>query len=318
MTSVAISSERSGETQPAINPPSAIETTELTRKFGRRVAVNQLNLQVPRGSVYGFLGLNGAGKSTAMRMMMGLLTPSSGQVRVLGLNPIRDDINLKTQVGYVPDTPTFYEWMTVEETFAFVAHYRKKAWDTAHVQELANLFDIPLTQRTGTLSKGQRAKVALILAMGFHPQLLILDEPTLGLDPVARRQFIEGLLAEYMDDGHTVFISSHLINEISGIVDHVGILKDGHLLRSQPAEDLRKEVKRMRLLFDHDPPSRLPELPGLLRSETSGRELQLVFSHYRPAALDLLKPLNATQTSVEDLPLEEAFIELTGPGATQQ
>lgn len=308
----------SGETAaaPAPGPPPArdpaIVTDKLGHRYGRHWAVRDLDLVVPRGAVYGFLGLNGAGKSTTIRMLLGLIQPHAGSASVLGFDPRRDDILIKRRVGYVPDTPAFYDWMTVAETFAFVSHYRKGEWDDARAKVLADLFEVPLAKPTGELSRGQRAKVALILALAFHPELLLLDEPTLGLDPVARRQFVQGLLAEFMEGDRTVLISSHLISEISGIVDHVGILKGGHLIRHTRVDDLLGGLKRIRLLFENDPPAGVT-VDGLLRTDRSGRELLLLVDGYHPErVMGTLKCLNTVSVSVEDLSLEEAFIELAG------
>jgi ABC-2 type transport system ATP-binding protein len=299
------------------SPEFAIQTHDLGRRYGRTWAVQHLNLEVPRGSVFGFLGLNGAGKSTTIRMLIGLLTPDAGRANVLGLNPVRDDIAVKRRVGYVPDTPTFYEWMTIEETLAFVAHYRKHEWDDKRAAHLLQVFDLPKAQRVGTLSKGQRAKVALTLALGFNPDLLLLDEPTLGLDPVARRQFVEGLLAEFMEGDRTVLISSHLIHEISGIVDHVAILKGGALVRAQRTEELLAGLKRARLTYEDSPPPVL-QVPGLVRSQVDGREAILVVDNFNDSTITRLHQFGARDVRIENLSLEEAFVELAGRGEVLQ
>lgn len=294
--------------------PYAVETNQLTRRFGRHEAVSGLDLKIPRGCVCGFLGLNGAGKSTTLRMLMGLLSPTSGTARVLGLDPQSEDIALKRRVGYVPDTPTFYEWMTVEETLAFVAHYRKGEWDNALADHLLGAFEVPANQKVGTLSKGQRAKVSLILALAFNPELLLLDEPTLGLDPVARRQFVEGLLAEYMEGERTVIVSSHLIHEIAGIVDYVVIIRDGRLIRSEPAESLLAGIRRIRLSFAEGAPV-APALPGLIRHHASGRELHVVVDAFDEAVhLPAVQAMKPDSVEMDKLSLEEAFVELAGRG----
>ena len=289
-----------------------IETRQLGKRFGRKWAVRGLDLFVPRGAVYGFLGLNGAGKTTTLRMLLNLLAPTEGSVRVLGLDPQRSEVEVKRRVGYVPDTPCFYEWMTPREMFAFIAHHRRGAWDDARATALADGFDIPADQRLDSLSKGQRAKVNLVAAMAFSPDLLLLDEPTLGLDPLARRQFVEGVLAEYMDAGRTVFISSHLISEIAGMVDHVGIMQDGALVTAEPVETLLARVKRVRLLYDDAPPAGL-RCGGLLRAQSDGREALLVLERFDPQRTPAeLAALGARSVTVEDVSLEDAFIELAG------
>lgn len=290
----------------------AIKAADLGRRFGKRWAVRDLDLAVPKGSVYGFLGLNGAGKSTTIRMLMGLLTPHTGKARVVGYDPQIDDLEVKRRVGYVPDTPNFYEWMTVNEIVAFVAHYRRPEWDDSHAEKLLEVFELPRTQKLETLSKGQRAKVSLTLALGFNPEILILDEPTLGLDPIARRQFVEGLLSEFMEGDRTVFISSHLINEIAGIVDHVGILRNGELIRSQRTDALLAGLKRIRLVYEQHAPASLA-LDGMISFKREGREAVVVMDDFDPDSTSTLaQRAGATQALVEELTLEEAFVELAG------
>jgi ABC-2 type transport system ATP-binding protein len=293
----------------------AIETVGLGRRFGGRWVVQDLNLSVPRGAVLGFLGLNGAGKTTTMRMLMGLLTPHAGSARVLGLDPQRDPLAVKRAVGFVGEKTTYYDWMTVREVMALVAHYRRGTWDEAFAAHLVRVFDLPLDRRLKTLSKGQLAKVGLLLALAFHPELLILDEPTGGLDPVVRREFLERLLGEYLDEGRTVMISSHLVNEIAGLVDHVGIIKDGGLMRCQPTAELFARTKSVHLIFDADPPAEV-RLPGLLRRRVEGRTVRLTIEGFDPERTPaMIAALGAGQVAIEDLNLENLFVELvTGNG----
>ncbi|MEI7635458.1 MAG: ABC transporter ATP-binding protein [bacterium] len=299
-------------------PGLAITTSQLSRKFGPHRAVCDLNLDVPRGSVYGFLGLNGAGKSTTIRMLMGLLSATSGSASVLGFDSAADDIDVKRHTGYVPDVPMFYEWMTARETLAFAAHYRKGQWDARRAECLLKVFQVPAQQKMSALSKGMRAKISLILALAFNPALLILDEPVGGLDPVARRQFIEGVLAEYMDGERTIFISSHMINEIAGLVDHVGILHKGQLIRSQTAEELLRGLKRVRLFFDGEA-MKAYSCGGLVRFRADGREAQLIIDGFDPQKTPAeLARMGAAQIAVEDLSLEDAFIEIVGGGSPDE
>jgi ABC-2 type transport system ATP-binding protein len=293
-------------------PDFAIKTYGLGRRFGTRWAVHDLTMAVPFGSVYGFLGLNGAGKTTTIRMLMGLLKSHAGAISVLGIDPEDQDIEVKRRVGYVADTPNFYDWMTVRELTAFVAFYRRGQWDQARADHLVKVFQIPLDQKVRTLSKGQRAKVSLTLALAFNPDMLVLDEPVGGLDPVARRQFFEGVLAEYMDGQRTVFISSHLINEISGLVDHVGIIRDGTLVRSEQTESLLAGLKKVRLIYEGDAPGAFA-CTGLVRSQVDGREARLTIDKFHPeSTLAELGHLGASEIVVEDLSLEDAFVELVG------
>jgi ABC-2 type transport system ATP-binding protein len=299
-------------------PEAAVVLESLGRRFGRKAAVSNLSFTIPKGAICGFLGLNGAGKTTVLRMLYGLLEPTEGFSRVLGLDPETDGLALKRRVGYVIDQPAFYEWLTVRETLAFAGHHRKPQWDEAYAHRLLELFGVPGDQQIRSLSKGQRAKVSLILGLGFHPELLLLDEPTLGLDPVARRQFVEGVLSEFAGDGRTVIISSHQITEIAGLVDYVVVIHEGRLVTAETTESLLARVVRLRLGFGEAPPPARPNTAvwrgsGLAQWTIAGQEVEAVLTQYDPAELaGLSQQVGAMRTEVEPLGLEEAFVHLVG------
>ncbi|HEY1685493.1 MAG TPA: ABC transporter ATP-binding protein [Tepidisphaeraceae bacterium] len=173
---------------------SVISLEHLSRKFSTKLAVNDLSLQIPRGSVFGFIGLNGAGKTTAIRMMVGLLKPTAGNIVVAGCEIPKERDAMKSRVGYVPDRPTVYSWMRVGEAIDFCRTFYPR-WDDARIAQLVKMFDLDLRQRVKHLSKGMGAKLSLLLALGHDPEVLILDEPMSGLDPLVREEFLEGLVA---------------------------------------------------------------------------------------------------------------------------
>ncbi len=287
-----------------------ITATALGRRFRGRWVVKDLGLEVPKGSVFGFLGLNGAGKSTTIRMLMGLLARHAGEARVLGLDPARESVEVKRRVGYVPEAPIYYDWMTIRQTLDFAAYYRRRDWDEARARHLMEHFRLEPGARIGELSKGMKAKTSLILAMAFNPELLVLDEPTSGLDPIARREFIEGILAEYQEAGHTVFVSSHLVSELAGLVDRVGILHEGRLLLSLTAEEFLGGLRRVRMDFEGPAPEQLT-LSGLLTCRTNGRDAEAaVRSGDEKAIAAEVQALGARGFTIEALPLEDAFIEV--------
>ncbi len=288
----------------------AIKAQELGHRYGNQWAVRGLDLEVPKGSVYGFLGLNGAGKSTTIRMLMGLLPMNEGEASILGYKPDKDHLKLKEVVGYVPDRGNYYGWMKVEELVGFVAHYRRTRWNHQKAQQIAKRFDIPYHQKIKTLSKGQLAKVSLLLALGFDPEVLLLDEPTGGLDPVVRREFIEGLLAEYVDEGKTILISSHLINEIAGVVDRVGILVKGKLKYNIETEALLSSVRRIDLTFADAPPQ-MGFLTGQISSKSAGRGVSIVVENFNEERVrGELAPYNPDRMTFEALSLEDVFVEM--------
>ncbi len=291
-------------------PESAISTRDLGRRYGRRWVVQELDLEVPRGSVFGYLGLNGAGKSTTIRMLLGLIRRHSGRAAVLGMDPARDEVAVKERVGYVAEQPAFYEWMTVDEVCGFVAHYRKGRWQPQRATDLLARFKLQREARLSELSKGQRAKVALVLALTHEPDLLILDEPTTGLDPVARRDFVEGILSDYQTPERTIFISSHLVNEISGLVDQVGILHEGRLIHAGRAEEFTASIRRVRMSFADSAPTALA-CSGLLKYKADGRDAVVVVRNYddTKTPAELKSGCNPQSLEVESLNLEDAFVE---------
>ncbi len=290
----------------------AVRTRGLGRRYGRRWVVRGLDLAVPRGAVYGMLGLNGAGKSTTLRMLMGLIRRGEGEALVLGLDPARRGVELKRRVGYVPDDPALYEWMTVHELCGFAGHYHGGRWKPQRALELMARFKLPLDTKLKHLSKGQRAKTLLVLALAFDPEMLILDEPTTGLDPVARREFIEGVLGEFQQEGKTIVISSHLVNELAGLVDHVGVLHEGRLIFSGPVEEFLGSVRRVRMSFGGEAPAAV-QCTGLLRAEANGHDMRLSVRDFDEARVrGELAEYSPEAVEIETLGLEDAFVEFVG------
>jgi len=209
----------------------AIVVEGLSKRFGRRLAVDQLTFQVPQGAVCAFLGRNGAGKSTAIRMMMNLLDPSAGRISLLGLDSRRDHTALMRRVGYVSESPVLYDWMKVRELLRFTAAFNPR-WNHRLVDDLLDRFAIDRDRRVRHLSRGAAAQLALALALGGDPELLILDEPATGLDVVTRRDFLESIIQLIQREGRTVLFSSHLLHEVERVADQVVILANGRLALS--------------------------------------------------------------------------------------
>jgi ABC-2 type transport system ATP-binding protein len=288
----------------------AVRTEGLGYHYGRSWAVRHLDLAVPAGAVYGLLGQNGAGKSTVLRLLLGLLRRHEGRVEVLGRDPQSDPVAVKERVGYVAESLDLYEWMTIAELLGFVGRYRP-GWDPALAGRLRERFRLDPDRRVGELSKGQKAMAGLLLALAFRPDLLLLDEPTSGLDVAARRLFYETVLAEYQAEGGTILIASHQVHEIAGLVDHLGILREGRLEVSGPLEELQRSVRRWRLAFTQSAPDRF-EVPGLLRAESSGRETVLLTQGEDAAVRSALAASGPARLEVEELGPEELLEALAG------
>ncbi len=218
----------------------------MKRHFGKVPAADGVDLNVHEGEIYGFLGINGAGKTTTIRLLMGIIAADAGTISILGETTRRTSVAQKRRIGYVSQEQNFYPWMTCRALGRFVGSFYP-TWDKAEYARLLEVFEIPPDRRTTELSGGMRAKVALALALAPRPALLVLDEPTAGLDPVARREFMEIIVAQSRQHGRTTLFSSHLIDEVERCADRVGIIHQGRMRFEGRLDDLRECVRRVRL-----------------------------------------------------------------------
>src|SRR5436189_2724567 len=251
---------------------SAIEINDLTYAYGRAEAVRNLTLRVRAGRCYGLFGRNGAGKTTNMKCLLNLLRPKNGQVRVFGLDPAKQEVEVKRRLAYVPDFVAFYPWMTVRETLDYLASFRHH-WNKSIEKDVLARFRLDPAQETKALSKGQRSQVALIGAICPEPELLLLDEPTSGLDPIVRREFIETVIGAYQegDPGkRTILVSTHLITEFEGLIDEFTIMDGGHEVMSLGADEARERYQKIRARFIGEAPTF--EFKGALQMSRKGRE----------------------------------------------
>ncbi len=287
---------------------SVLATHHLTKRFGTKTVVNRLDLAVPQGAIFALLGDNGAGKSTTIRMLTGLLPPDGGRATLLGKDCWSAAVELRHRVGYVPEKPRFYDWMTVREIGWFTAGFHKAGF-LANYMDLIDHFGLDAAAQLKTLSKGGYAKVGLALALAPDPEVLILDEPTSGLDLFTRRDFLRSMI-DLAGDGRTILISSHGIAEIERIASHVGFLAEGKLLLVAPLDELRERFVRVRLNYAGAPPN--PEALGkVLDRQVSGKHWQVDLQDPDRAALDALKEHGDAQDYEESpLSLEEMYTAL--------
>ncbi len=292
-----------------MNNGLAIETRELTKQYGKLAVVNQLDLRVPKQQITAFLGRNGAGKSTTIRMLLGITSPSSGTGSVLG-KMIRDasqNRELRREVAYVAEDKQLYSYMTVGELIRFTRSFYLD-WRDDIETRLLKQFQLSLRQKIKTLSKGMRTKLALLLALSRQPQLLIMDEPSEGLDPVS----VEELLHEIVGaaaSGVTVFFSSHQIAEVERIADRVCIIDHGKLLVDASLDDMRRDYRRITLSFDADPPAIGLPLPGIQQVRTSGRQMTFLARENADAVVELARDMHPTAVEVTPVDLREVFLE---------
>ena len=236
-----------------------VKLKNLSKRFGQTVALDDVTLEIPSGVVCAVLGANGAGKSTAIRVLLGLDKPDAGSAEVLGMDSKTHALEIRGRVGYVADQPPLYEWMTVAEIGWFAAGFYPTGYQ-AEYDKLVAKFDLDGKQKIANLSKGMRAKVALSLAMAHRPELLILDEPTSGLDPLVRREFLESMI-DVSAEGRSVLLSSHQVSEVERAADIVAILLNGKLVCVERLEDLKRETTEVAISMP-DAATPPPAMPG--------------------------------------------------------
>lgn len=284
----------------------AIETTGLTKQYGERAAVADLNLAVPAGSAVGLLGPNGAGKSTTIKMLLGLVRPTRGMSSVFGIDSAKDGVAVRQRVGYVPERHHIYGWMTVGEVLRFVRPFYP-SWNDNVAADLVRQYALEPSKPVNRLSHGMGTKLSLILALAHEPDLLILDEPTTGLDPLAREEFVDsvsGLLARF---GKTVLFSSHNLGDVEKTADTIAIMYNGALLAVRSRTELLSTTKRIRATLqpaDHppDPP------PGTILDRMEGNVWTLTVVDSSDDVLAKFQRQPGIQSiAVDDMTLEDIF-----------
>jgi ABC-2 type transport system ATP-binding protein len=284
-----------------------IQLRAISKRYGHEVALDNVFLEVPPGVVFALLGENGAGKTTAIRIMLGLAEPDSGCAEVLGLPSAEQGLEIRRRVGYVPERASLYDWMTVREIGWFTAGFYGNGFFPEY-QRLVVQFGLPEARKIKGLSKGMRAKVALSLAMAHQPELLVLDEPTSGLDALVRREFLESMV-DRAAGGQTVFLSSHQIGEVERVADIVAILRKGKIQVVERLDELKARVRQVTLTLA-DEASPLPALPGtVLAQRRRTRQWQLLLREPDVDALAALGGVAAVQAvEVRTPSLEEIFV----------
>jgi ABC-2 type transport system ATP-binding protein len=297
------------------SPPPAVALRGLTKRYGTVEALRGLDLTVEPGRVYGFLGRNGAGKSTALRIIMGITQPTDGEVWLFGRLQSGEDPAARRRIGYVAQEQSFYGWMTPRRMGEFVRGFYP-TWEDAEFDRLLTLLDVPRDRRIETFSGGTHAKLALALALAHRPELLVLDEPTAGMDAVARREFIELVQAQARRSGRTTLFSSHLIDEVELAADMLGIVDGGRMLWQGPTAELQSRVRCLRYRGPRELAPPLPEVlevatPALSvledRTEDDGRTVVVTGT---PEALQALAAAAASTWQIVVPSLEDVFVAL--------
>jgi ABC-2 type transport system ATP-binding protein len=292
--------------------PDAIVTRNLTRYYGRRPVVHALNLSVPTGCVYGFLGLNGAGKSTTIRMLTGMVHPTSGTAEVLGepVNVLKTET--RQRISYLAEGHPLYRWMTIDGLEKLMRPCSPN-WDTELFRMIIDHFELPRRVRVRKFSNGQRAQVALALAVAPDPELLILDDPTLGLDTVVRRDFLESMIQVIHRGGRTILFSSHILGDVERVADRIGIMVSGVLRVDCETDRFKESVRKLVLEYDGPPPP-FPLTTGVVSNRAGETRRELIIANFNDEHRQAAEDTGARSVEVVELNLEDAFIEYTRPG----
>jgi ABC-2 type transport system ATP-binding protein len=285
--------------------PYVIQTDRLTRYFTSTCAVDQVSLSIPRGAVCALLGRNGSGKSTLVRMLMGMLVPTRGSATILDEDIRRISPQTRSRIGYIAEGHPLIDWMRVRDLESFQKSFYPN-WDSRLFKKVIDHFALQPRARAHHLSRGQRAGLSLALVLATRPELLIMDDPALGLDPVARRTLLEAMILMTRDAGHTIFFTSHELGDVERVADYLAIIDRSVLRVCCPLEVFRNRITRLRLTFVGSPPP-VADIPALLESKREGETLTLLLSDARGVARSSIAAL---ALKVEELPvnLEDAIL----------
>ena len=287
-----------------------IDVAGLRKDYGPIAAVRGLDLQVPRGSICGFLGRNGAGKTTTIKVLLGMAHPSGGSARVFGLAADAPDasVEIRRRTGFVSEDKELYDYMTVDEIVRFTAGFYPR-WRRDLEARYLRAFELPAPAKVKTLSRGTRTKLALLLALCRGAELLVLDEPTAGLDPAVTEQVLQALVGHVAQGETTVFFSSHQIAEVEQIADRIAIVDRGRAVLAGALDDLRESFRRVQLVFDREAPQASFRAAGVARVRRQGRVLTVIASGGAEPILDEARALGPLSVDVAPVTLKEIFLE---------
>ncbi|HIA46493.1 MAG TPA: ABC transporter ATP-binding protein [Candidatus Hydrogenedentes bacterium] len=287
----------------------AIEIKNLTRKFRRKMAIDDMSLTIPTGCVYGLLGANGAGKTTLIKHLMGSYIPQQGSVRVMGLDPTKHPKDTLRRVGYLSEERLIPKWMTVAELMKFKRAFYPN-WDPDFAEKLLGTFSLDPGAKIKTLSRGEAAKAELLTALAHRPDLLILDEPSFGLDVIARQEILKAIVRDVAAEGRTVFFSSHLLDEVERVSDHVAIMVNGKIVLADSLDHILESHCRMSIRFE-TPQDKAPVIPGAIHCTGAGHLWTVIANGEIEKVRHEVTQANAEVVDEISPSLEEVFVART-------
>ena len=292
---------------------NVVDIQGVSRKFGALKALDNIDFAVQPGCVHGLVGANGAGKTTLIKHILGLYRAKAGSVRVFGLDPVRNPVEVLVRIGYLSEERDLPEWMRLHELMRYTQAYHPK-WDMSYSDSLLATFELDPRQKIKTLSRGQRALTGLIAAVAHRPDLLLLDEPSSGLDAVVRQDILKEVVRAVADEGRTALFSSHLLDEVERMSDVVTMIHKGKIVLHGSLDDIKDAHQHLTLQFREDQPAR-PKIPGLLSLEGYGNQWQAVCNGELEEAKAAIQSLGAEITEARNASLQEIFVARVGRGA---
>lgn len=289
---------------------AVVAVSGLVRRFGEKAALDDVSVFIPRGSVLGLVGENGAGKTTLIKHLLGMLKPQAGTVRLFGLDPVADPVGVLGRVGYLSERRDLPGWMRVDEFMRYTQAFYP-SWDEAYAETLLAQFQLDPAQRIKTLSQGQTAKAGLLAALAYRPELLILDEPSSGLDPVVRRDILEAIIRIVAEEGRTVLFSSHLLDEVERIADQVVMLQGGRVVLNGRTDDVRGNHISAVLVFT-EPQMSAPFVEGAHAVSGFGTEWRILFGGSPSALAAAAAGLGASVVDERTPSLDEILVARAG------
>jgi len=286
--------------------PPILEIDGLSRRFDSKIALDNLSLTVPRGGVFGLIGGNGAGKTTLLRHILGMLKAQSGTVRIFGLDPVVSPVGVLGRIGYLSEDRNLPNWMRVQELMRYTQAFYP-GWDEVYAEELRTAFDLDPKAKVRNLSRGQRARMGLLVALAYRPDLLVLDEPSSGLDPVVRRDILGAIIRTIGEEGHTVLFSSHLLDEVERVADRIAIIHQGKIILAASMDEIKETHRRLTLRFERSV-TQPPKLVGELTHEGSGSEWTYVCNGESEQLRSAASAIGAIVVSESALTLDEVFV----------
>lgn len=295
---------------PATNQEHVVEIENLSRRFGKTIALDGVSLSAPAGCVYGLVGANGSGKTTLIKHVLGLLRAKAGSVRIFGLDPVEDPVGVLGRIGYLSEERDLPEWMRIDELMQYThAHFPK--WDQAYADEMCRAFGLDASALVKDVSRGQRAQVGLIVAVAHRPDLLVLDEPSSGLDAVIRRDILGEIIRMVADEGRTVLFSSHLLDEVELMSDYVAMIDDGKVVLRGALDDIKGCHHHLTIQFG-EAREHAPSLAGALAVTGEGRAWTAVCNGALDDLREEVSRLGGTIRHSRHASLEEIFVARVG------